>query len=206
MKKPLFFALMFVMTLLSNNLKADNISYTYDLGGGANVKISAIENVKAVVVKLDNISKEEVTISLVSDEGTYFIEKVKGQPSFSKKYNLTNLEKGTYRLIVQKKATKTIQQFELTQRNVLLYESERKEKFLPTLNQNGSKLDVNVLLGKYSNIKVKIYDTEGRNVYNDINYVVLTLNKRYDLSQLSKGAYIVEVVAGDETQYFPIKL
>ena len=63
-----------------------------------------------------------------------------------------------------------------------------------------------MLLGNYSNIKVNIYDNEGRKVYDDINYVVMLLHKRYDLSKLPEGGYVVEVIAGDETQYFPIAL
>ena len=133
-------------------------------------------------------------------------DKVIAKPNFSKKYNLINLGAGSYSVIITKKATKTIQPFELTANDVVLFETERKEKFMPSINQKGAKVDVNVLLGKYSNIKVNIYDNEGRQVYNDINYVVLNLHKRYDLSTLPSGAYVVEVIAGDDTQYFPIRL
>ncbi len=206
MKTRLFFVLMLAITLFSTTVKANNGSFSYDLGGGTNVKISAVENTKAVVVSLTNVTNEEVTIVLEGDEGSLVTDNVKGKPSFSKKYNLVNLESGSYRVIVTKRATKTIQPFELTSKSVVLFESERKEKFLPNLNQNGTKIDVNVLLGNYSNIKVNIYDNEGRKVFDDINYVVMLLHKRYDLSKLPKGGYVVEVVAGDETQYFPIAL
>ena len=206
MKKSLFFVLALAITLFSSFVKAENGTFSYDLGGGTNVKISAVENAKAVVVSLSNSTKEEVTISLEGENGTLITDNAKGKPSFSKKYILADLEPGQYRVVVKKKAIKTIQPFELTKNSVVLFESERKEKFLPSLSQKGFKIDVNVLLGNYSNIKVIIYDNEGRNVYNDINYVTLTLNKRYDLSQLGRGAYVIEVVAGDETQYFPIQL
>ncbi len=206
MKTRLFFILILAVSLFTNTIKAENGSFSYDLGGGTNVKISAILNTKAVVVSLTNVTNEEVTIVLEGEEGTLITEKVKGMPNFSKKYNLINLNKGSYRVIVTKKATKTIQPFELTNNSVVLFESERKEKFMPNVNQNGTKLDVNVLLGKFSNIKVNIYDNEGRKVYDDINYVVMMLHKRYDLSKLASGGYVVEVIAGDETQYFPITL
>ena len=206
MKTRLFFVLFLAITLFTNSVKADTGSFSYDLGGGTKVKISAIQNTKAVVVSLTNVTNEEVTVALEGDAGTLTYDVVKGKPSFSKKYNLVNLESGSYRVIVTKKATKTIQPFELTTKSVVLHESERKEKFLPSINQNGKKLDVNVLLGNYSNIKVNIYDNEGRKVYDDINYVVLLLHKRYDLSKLPAGGYVVEVIAGDETQYFPIAL
>lgn len=206
MKTQLFFILTLAISLFTNTVKADNGSFSYDLGGGTNLKISAVQNTKAVVVSLSNVTNEEVTIALEGEEGVLVTETVKSKPSFSKKYNLQNLETGKYRVIVTKKATKTIQPFELTNKTVVLVETERKEKFLPSINQNGMKLDVNVLLGNYSNIKVNIYDNEGRVVYDDINYVVLLLHKRYDLSKLPAGGYVVEVIAGDELQYFPITL
>ena len=206
MKTRLFFVLFLAISLFTTTVKADNGSFSYDLGGGTNVKISAIQNTKTVVVSLTNVSKEEITIALEGEGGTLIADKVKGQLNFAKKYNLINLESGSYRVIVTKRATKTIQPFELTYNNVVLFESERKEKFLPSIVQNNRKLDVTVLLGNYSNIKVNIYDNEGHKMYEDINYVVMLLHKRYDLSKLPSGGYVVEVIAGDETQYFPIAL
>jgi hypothetical protein len=206
MKTRLFFILTLAITLFTNTVKADNGSFSYDLGGGTNLKISAVENTKAVVVSLTNVANEEVEITLEGNEGTLANDVFKGKTNFTRTYNLKNLESGSYRVVVTKKLTKTIQPFELTNKSVVLFESERKEKFLPSINQNGKKLDINVLLGNYSNIKVYIYDNEGRKVYDDINYVVMLLHKRYDLSKLPAGGYVVEVVAGDETQYFPIAL
>jgi hypothetical protein len=205
MKTRLFFVLSLVVTLFTNTLFAGSGEFTYDLGGGTNVKISAVANAKSIMVSLNNVATEEVSISLQDNDGiSFFSEKVKSTPRFAKKYNLSNLEAGSYNVIVTKKAIKTIQPFELTNTSVVLFETEKKEKFLPMVIQNGSKIDVNVLLGNYSNIKVKIYNSEGQIVYDDMNYVVLTLHKRYDLEKLPKGAYVVEVVAGDETQYFTV--
>ena len=206
MKTRLFFILILAISLFTNTIKADNGSFSYDLGGGTNVKISAIQNTKAIVVSFTNVTEEGVTVSIEGQDGLLVTDKVIAKPNFSKKYNLINLGAGSYSVIITKKATKTIQPFELTANDVVLFETERKEKFMPSINQKGAKVDVNVLLGKYSNIKVNIYDNEGRQVYNDINYVVLNLHKRYDLSTLPSGAYVVEVIAGDDTQYFPIRL
>ena len=55
-------------------------------------------------------------------------------------------------------------------------------------------------------LRNKVYDSEGKLAFADKNYVVLTLHKRYDLSKLPKGTYIVEVLAGDETQNFTVTL
>jgi hypothetical protein len=107
---------------------------------------------------------------------------------------------------VTKNLSKTVQPFELTNKNIVLNEFERKEKFLPSIKVKGSMLDVNVLLGNYSNIIVKVYSNDGIVSFEDKNYVVLTLHKRFDLAKLPAGTYIVEVVAGDETQYYSINL
>ena len=206
MKTRLFFVLILAISLFTNTIKADNGSFSYDLGGGTNVKISAIQNTKAIVVSFTNITEEGVTVALEGEDGLLVTDKVNAKPNYSKKYNLINLETGSYRVIITKKATKTIQSFELTAHDVVLFESERKEKFMPSINQKGSSVDINVLLGNYANIKVNIYDNSGHIVFDDINYVLLNLHKRYDLSKLPAGGYVVEVIASGDTQYFPITL
>jgi hypothetical protein len=59
-------------------------------------------------------------------------------------------------------------------------------------------LDVNYLLKQYSNVTVTISDNEGKVLLRDENTGVLTLHKRFDLSKLPEGAYIVEVTNGQD--------
>ena len=63
---------------------------------------------------------------------------------------------------------------------------------------------MNVLLGNYSNIVVKLFDNEGREVMTDRHYAELKLNKRYDLIKLPTGVYVAQVMAGDETFSYTI--
>jgi hypothetical protein len=206
MKIRLSFILALAVSMFATTLKADSVERMFTLEG-ANIRITAIENSKTVVVTLSNTSTGDVTVSLEDAFGSNFAtDKVKSAVRFSKKYNLSQLEAGKYRLVVTKNFVKTIQPFELTNRNIVLNELERREKFLPSISHKGNFLDVNVLLGNYSNIIVKVYGNEGLVSFEDKNYVVLTLHKRYDLAKLPAGAYIVEVLAGDETQYFNINL
>ncbi len=206
MKTRLSFILAIAISMLTTTLKADSVERIFNIEG-ANIRITAIENSKSVMVTLNNTSKGEVTVALEDAFGANFAtDKVKSTAKFAKKYNLTQLEAGNYRLVVTKNFIKTIQPFELTSNNIILNELERREKFVPSINQKGQNLDVNVLLGNYSNITVRLYSNEGLLTFEDKNYVVLTLHKRFDLSKLPTGAYIVEVVAGDDTQYFNINL
>ena len=148
------------------------------------------------------MQREIVTISIEDANGAQLMqETVKENPNFVKRYNVSKLESGKYTLTVTKRTIRTVQPFEVTATGVTIAEIEKKEKFIPFLNFKNNKLDVNVLLGNYSNITVTLLDNEGRKVQEDKNYVVMTLHKRYDLSKLPAGAYTVEVLAGDETFY-----
>jgi hypothetical protein len=193
----LFSTIAIAASLFVQTLSANNIENAYDMGG-TSLKIAA--TTENVIVNLGTVEKEEITIKIVnSDETALITETVKNVTDFSKKYNVKRLEDGQYRLIVTKKTIRTVQPFSIRGGVVSMSALEQKEKFLPTVNFRNDKLDVNVLLGNYSNIMLKIYDEEGKLVKNEKHYVVLQLNQRYDVSQLPKGNYTAQVMAGDET-------
>ena len=197
MKTNLFSALAIAATLFTTNLNAGNIENTYNLGE-TTLTISSESN--AVIVNIGDYKNEAVTIKIEDAFGHQLLsETVKDAQSFIKKYNVSKLEDGSYNLVVSKKTIKTVQPFQIKNHAVVMSEFEKKEKFIPTVNFTEGKLNVNVLLGNYSNITVSIFDNEGRRVFDEKNYVVFDMHKRYDLSKLPKGAYWVEVMAGDET-------
>ena len=197
MKTRLFFILALAATLFTNTLSANVIENTFDLAG-TTVKISASE--KSILVNLGSVQKEVISIVIADAQNNVLLtEMVRETPNFVKRYNMSKLEKGAYTLTVTKKTIRTVQPFDITDNSLVIAELEKKEKFIPIVNFNNNKLDVNVLLGNYSNITVTIFDNEGRKVSEDKNYVVLDLHKRYDLSKLPNGVYMVEVLAGDET-------
>ncbi len=52
-----------------------------------------------------------------------------------------------------------------------------------------------------TDIIIRFFDTEGKLIMEDVNHAVFNVNKRFDLSSLSYGVYIIEVVYGDQTEY-----
>ena len=202
MKTRLFLVLAFVATLFNQAAFANTSEKLYDLGG-TSVKISSVE--KSVIINLGSVQKEEITISIQDAFGnTLVTERVKNNANFIKRYNVSRLENGEYSITITKKTLRTVQPFVVSETGIQMFDVEKKEKFLPILTQIGSKLDVNVLLGNYNNITVKIFDNEGNITLEDKNYVVLDLHKRYNLAKLPAGSYVAEVTAGDETFYFNI--
>ena len=205
MKSRTVFISIFAM-LLNVAVFANNSERFVELAGSS-VKISAVANTKAITVNVNNLVNDVLEVSLQDAVGVIlYSETVKNTNSFTKRLSLVNLDAGHYILIIRKNLVKTVQPFELTETSVIISENERKEKFLPNIFQKGNKLDINVLLGKYSNVHVLIYDNEGRLMFEETNYVVLDLHKRFDLSNLSTGTYLVEVIAGDEVQYSTVSL
>ena len=199
MKTQLFYALALAATLFTNTLSANVIENVFDLAG-TTVKISAAE--KSIIVNLGSVRKEVITITISdADKNILVSETVKDNPNFVKRYNMSKLESGKYTLTVTKKTVRTVQPFEITTKSLEISTLHKKEKFIPVVSMNKGKLDVNVLLGNYNNITVTIFDNEGHEVTKDKNYVVLDLHKRYNLSDLPNGIYVIEVMAGDETFY-----
>jgi hypothetical protein len=197
MKKQIILALAFTATFLANSAFANTIENTYNLAG-TTVSISATTD-KAIIVNLGTVKGETVTIAIENAEGARLMtEKVKETAQFSKKYNVSKLDNGKYKMIVTKKTLRTVQPFDITDKGVLMAVTEKKEKFIPVVSFMDNKLKVNVLLGNYSNITVTMYDADSRKVINDKNYVVLDLHKTFNVSALAKGTYVVEVMAGDE--------
>ena len=197
MKKSIILAIAFTATFLANTTFANPIENTSYLGG-TTVSISSTTD-KAIIVDLGNVKGEAVTITIENADGIRVMtEQVKETAHFSKKYKVSQLENGQYKVIVAKKTLTTTQPFEITSKGILMVETEKKEKFLPVVSFKDNKVNVNVLLGNYSNITVSIYDAEAYKIMEDKHYVVLTLHKMFNVSALPKGTYMVEIMAGDE--------
>jgi hypothetical protein len=206
MKTRLLFYLATAAILFANTLSANVIENIYDLGG-TRLKITTATTEKAVIVDATNTYDQQISINIEDVYGQVLLtERIKEGNRFTKKYVLSKLESGDYRFIVTKKMFKTIQPIKVTEKSVEMSEAERKEKFLPNVTAFGGKMDVNVLLGNYGNIHVRLFNNEGKKVFEELNYVTFILHKRYDLTKLEKGVYFAEITAGDETQTFTIKL
>ncbi len=173
---------------------------------GSTVKISADQNTKAVSVSITNI-QGEVKVSLESAQGDVFYEEeVLKTPRYSKKLILSQLENGAYRLVVKRNFSKTVQPFVITDNGVTMNAAELREKLLPVVHQKGNVVDVSYLSAVATDVSVRIYDNEGKLVFEDTKPNVTQFAKRFYLTKLYGGAYVMEVRAGDETQYTTLNL
>lgn len=198
----LFSAFAFATSLFVQTLSANVVENIYNVDG---VEVKIASTTQSVIVNLGDVQNEEIKISLVDEnEKILMTETVKNVNGFIKRYNVSRLDDGNYSMVITKKTVRTVQPFSIEHGEVKMSGLDKKEKFLPVLSFNNGKLDVNVLLGNYSNIVVKLFDNEGREVMTDRHYAELKLNKRYDLIKLPAGVYVAQVMAGDETFSYTI--
>lgn len=164
--------------------------------GGVTFSTSA----KSVVINLGDVLKEVIDVKIVDDGGNILLnETVKNVKGFTKKYNMARLQNGQYSIVITKKTIRTVQPFTIENGELKMSTMDKKEQFLPSFNFRNNRLDVNVLLQDYDKISVKLFDNEGHQLIDDSHNAVFQLQRRYDLSKLSQGVYIVEIVTSAET-------
>ncbi len=196
----------FIALFVTNSLTAGNSETTSSLGS-SRLSFSTFNHQKSVLITVSNTMKQDIFISIEDSNGNILHEDlVKTENRAIKKYVLSPLDKGEYRFIIKKNHFKTIQPVKVTADGVDLLASERTEKTLPYVVLKNHNMDVSVLLPDYGDIKVRLYDIEGKKVREDVFTNVFQLHKRYDLSKLISGIYFAEISVGEETETFTLKL
>ena len=199
MKSKFFLSTAFAAAMFATTTNATTVEPRFD---GAKVSISTTN--KTLKVSLIAATTEAVVVKLENTEGVELVnETVNNKASFIKNYKLDNLEVGKYRLVIKRNGSKTIQPFELTPLGIALSTADREEHLLPTVVQKGDVMTVKAFAKKGENIAVRIIGNDGFQVF-EKTFSTEMLVKNFNIGNLSKGAYVVEVEADDETEYFTI--
>jgi Secretion system C-terminal sorting domain len=192
----------FIVFLLSNTSFATEINPTNEAPAtNSKVEIKGSDNEKALLIEFSNKSEEDVTISIMNEEGaTVHTDKAKSIKAFSKKFNLASLEKGEYTLKVTLEHCKITQVFEVTKKGIIVKETNRKEVYAPIITEENSKFDIIIptIKNKYS---VLVLNANGDTVFEETQKGLTQLNKRYNMSNLTKGEYLLQVSIDGETYY-----
>ena len=163
------------------------------------IKVGSVS--KTLIVNVTTLQKEDVTLSIEDTEGVVFhSETVVIERDMTKRFNLKNLTAGSYRLIIKKKAAKTILPIEIGVDKIDVVESKREIVPLPMVHLDANTLRINVPTKKSNTYDIKIFDNFGELVF-EKTYTELGFH-RYDISNLRYGAYIVEV----DGETYPISI
>lgn len=162
------------------------------------ISIHPIGDEKKVSLVLKNL-KTPTTIRLESAQDGILLEEEITNAEYARVLNLNELADGSYKLVVSSGIRETEQPIALTSTGLRLNISDRKEFFAPVVRLNGSLLDVSLLNNNLTTFKLSIEDAEGVQVYEDGARNVVKVEKRYNLSKLPAGEYVVLMSVGDKS-------
>jgi hypothetical protein len=174
-------------------------------GGNGNlpdVSIEKLQHGQKVSIELNNL-KSEAVIRLTNESGET-LSKATVEPANGRAVKIFNLEKvnpGRYRFVVSTSSKETLQPFEVMADDILIDEDKRQVYFVPTIRIGDDYVDVSWLNGKISDLTFEIQTSEGARVFEDELTNILKVERRYNLSQLERGEYMLVVSTPYKTHY-----
>jgi flagellar hook assembly protein FlgD len=203
--KTKFFLSMLLATFLFGQMAFATAPNVEDEDAITKVEVKGSANSKLLIVDLSNLQNDNVSVSIFDEEQhVLYSETTSDVKNFTKKFNLWKLEVGTYTLKVVQNKFRTIQPFEVTAKNVVVNENTKKVNFEPMFKFKENKLEVLVPLSE-NEVFITILDSTGNVVFEEKNENVQSFRKKYDLKNLPKGEYLVEVTIEGESFYHNIK-
>lgn len=173
--------------------------------------LPSIEIVEATFEKKISFEARHVqgkaTVSLLDEfEVSLFAETWQNQTSIGKIFDLEALPNGKYALFFETETNEIIQPFRIENGRILLQEKDRIVRYVPTVAKTGEFISISWLNAETSNIQVEIEDATGALVLEEKLRGVLKVARRYDVSRLARGEYLVKVKTKTKTYYREISL
>lgn len=154
---------------------------------------------KSLTFAMDATS-EQTMISIVDLEGAViYSNKVIAEAAYSKKFNLSNLPDGSYVLKVEGTLKVTTFEFDIYNSKVLI--EERKENVKPVFRNIGEKVYLNFLNLEKEEVKVIVYDSNGRAVFKETIADTMLIEKAFNFEKAFADTYTVVVKNGKDTFY-----
>ena len=175
----------------------------------ANPNLPAVEIVEAKFEKKISFEAKSVrgkaTVSLLDrNDVRLYAQTWQNQSSIGKIFDLEAFPNGKYVLLLETETNEIIQPFRIERGRVQLKERERKIRYVPIVAKTGAYISVSWLNDKMSNVEVEIEDSTGSLVLGEKLKGVLKVARRYDISRLKTGVYLVKVKTKTKTYYTEI--
>ena len=165
------------------------------------VTVNAVEKPKMNVIPLsdenaliavanENPAYFELSIQAENGDLVYYKESASEISDLRQLINYSNMENGNYTLKVKVKGTYVLRDFEINNKGMVVGES--KTKYSPYFDFNSGVLKLSYLNFDEENVKFKIYN-EGELVYENKLGKDFVISAGFDLSQLEKGKYEIEL-------------
>jgi len=140
------------------------------------------------------------TIRLESKGGLELISMVAEGPSFAKLLDLSNLNSGSYELIIEYGVREMNQEISINTDEKYIVLGSRDVFMTPIIRKfQEDFVDLTMLNDRIGTVHVEIVNSNGRTVYSEDIKNVLKVEKRYDLGRLSRDTYSFVVTTPKRT-------
>lgn len=160
------------------------------------------ENSKSVVLKMNNL-KEGTEVTLWNEAGKILFKDQVNESTYSKVFNLKQLEKGDLTLEVESAESLEVLPIKVTEESAQFVKSNEKIFSKPIVKLSNDMVKVYLAAG-HKGYDMKITDQFGSSVYK--NHITETDGglMRYDVSKLSEGKYNIQFTADGRSFYHTI--
>jgi len=173
------------------------------------IRVVAGENDQTLVLQLANLIEASTKIALTDQQGTIlFSESIKNQNAYAKALNLRVLPEGRYVLHIETEVREILQPLTIEHGEVNILNKEAKEIKKPVINFNDNTLTVVASPNQLdkNDLFVSILDETNDELYKTQQRLYHKVEKRFDLSNMAPGTYIVRVTAADKSYFRNIEV
>lgn len=160
------------------------------------------ESSKSVILKMNNL-KAGTEVTLWNEAGKILFKDEVNEASYSKIFNLKQLEKGELTLEVESSESLEILPISVTEDEAQFIKKEEKFFAKPIVRLNNDMVKV-FLRSEHTGYEMKITDQNGSSVYKEQIGENKSGLMRYDVSKLSKGKYNIQFTADGRSFYHTI--
>jgi len=154
---------------------------------------------KSLVFEMVSASGESVVAMKDENHNIIFYDNVRGT-DYAKKFNLKNLETGTYYLEVEN-ASQFVT-YTLSVENMEVKIINKEERFTPVVfGKEGNKVYLNLENSDLSKVEIKIMDENNAKVFGESLASQRTIDKTFNFENAVKGLYTISVKDGKKVYY-----
>lgn len=179
-KGSVAFALLFTtLTAMANEPKID---------------VNPSNEAKSLVLEMDAVAGTSQLRLTDAKDNVFHYENILEGP-YAKKFNLRNLENGTYYLTIENPSKKVVYTINLKNRETKIT-NKKESTHIPVLRTFGDRIYLNLWNGDLNTVRVKVYNGNNEEVEDQIFNGNLTVGKIYNFENALKDNYSVVVQDG----------
>ncbi len=172
---------------------------TSSMANNPKISLAPGTDSKSIIVKLDEQVKKSTLRLTDADNNSIFFEDI-SENRYAKKFNLTNLENGTYFFAVKNSLQSVIFTLKVQDTEVKIVDREENNE-KPVFRKVGDKIYLNFMNQEEANVDIVIVDNQNRVVFSETSKGDFLVQKAFNFQSAVKGRYIVSVKSGKNTYY-----